>query len=154
MDFKKSLVWKKPQRCLSKAFFLFAGNAQQHSQRKEEGKGEKKSLALAPRKAIEEDEKNLLSFLHSVSELSLAGELIENGASFSFPPVGFLGGLNYVEGRERGKKKTSLFGRVGKERRWKGSFFASLAWVHHYVSPERPLEKYFRLNFSYSWYNS
>ncbi len=108
-----------------KSFFLFAGNAQQHSQRKEEGKGEK-SLALAPKKAIEEEE-NLLSFLHSVSELSFAGGLIENGASLSFPPVGFLGGLNYIEGRERGKKKTSLF--LGElEKREDGRSPFSLFW--------------------------
>ena len=120
-------MWKKPQRCLSKAFFF--SRATHSSIRKENrrGKGGKKFGISAPKKAIEEEEKNLLSFLHSVSELSFAGGLIENGASLSFPPVGFLGGLNYIEGRERGKKKTSLF--LGElEKREDGRSPFSLFW--------------------------
>ncbi len=36
------------------------------------------------------------------------------------------------------KGNESFLGGVGKERRWKESVFASLAWVHHFDSPERP----------------
>ncbi len=114
-----------------KSFFLFAGSAQQHSQRKEEKKGEK-SLALVRREKRSRRRRTFsvssTPFPNSPSLVSL----LKTEPLSRFPPaVGFLGGLNYVEGREGGKKETSLFlGRVGKiekERKWK-KFFFLLFW--------------------------